>query len=271
MAKKKTPRTVAKPTFEVRFIGPEIAPEKIPIRAVSDALSAIQDIASGRDPYEEQQVSPEKAIGLVDVERGSAVYSCVARAPKEALENIERVGLLISAPDRDRVDADSIVPALRPIKLLSDISRLIGCTVEVTATGRRRTPLCVVTRDDYRRISQKLFITGETTVVGEVKRAGGATGMRCLLRVPDRRRILYCNVQTKEVVRRLGQCLYQTIAATGTAVWLHNTWRVVEFTINDFTQPRMGNALETIEELRRAGLSAWDEIDNPEKFVREMR
>ena len=65
MAKKKLVKPKATATFEVRFVAPDLLPERIPLHAVSNALSAVQDLASGRDPFEEQKVAPEKGIGLI--------------------------------------------------------------------------------------------------------------------------------------------------------------------------------------------------------------
>ncbi len=271
MAKKTAAKAKPTATFEVRFVAPEILPEEIPLRAVSDALSAVQDLASGRDPFEEQHVPLEKGIGLIDVRRGSAVYSCLSRAPTEAIANLTRVGALLSAPDQERAEGDGLVTALRPIESLSDIAKSVNCRVIVNMIGQRRQPLFVVEKDDYQRISSQLLVSGETTIAGKIERAGGATGMRCLLRVPGRRRILYCDVKSRKLVQRLGQHLYEDIAATGTAVWIHRSWRVYKFTINDFTQPRLGNASDAITELRNAGLDAWDHIDQPDQYLREMR
>lgn len=271
MAKKRMGKTKAAATFEVRLIAPGLLPEKIPLRAVSDALSAVQDLASGRDPLEQQQVPPEKGIGLIDVGPGSAVYTCLFRAPDEAIANLRRVGMLLSAPDSAEANGDTLTTALRPIQSLSDVAKSQGCRVVVTAKGHRRRPLLSVEQDDFRRISSELFATGETTVVGTINRVGGATGMRCLLRVPGRRRILYCDVRSRELVRRLGQHLYEQIAALGTARWFHRSWKLYEFTINDFTQPHFGDPVEAIKELRHAGLSAWDQIDDPERYIQELR
>ena len=77
MASKRT----ATATFVVRFVGPDVAPERIPLRAVTDALSAVQDLASGRDPFETQHVPPDKGIGLIRVRGGSARYFCVLARP----------------------------------------------------------------------------------------------------------------------------------------------------------------------------------------------
>lgn len=271
MAKKKSAKANVTGTFEVRLVAPGLLPEEIPLRAVSDALSAVQDLASGRDPFEQQQVPPEKGIRLVDVGRGSAVYYCLSRAPDNALLNLSRVGALLSAPEDQQTNGDDLITALRPIQSLSEVAKSVGCRVEVTAKGHRRRPLFVVQKDDFQRISSSLFTTGETTVVGTVKRVGGATALRCLMRSTGRHHILYCNVKDKDLARRLGQHLYEQVAATGTARWIHRSWKLYEFTINDFTQPRLGDPATAIEALRRAGLGAWDQIEDPESYIQELR
>jgi hypothetical protein len=261
----------ASPTFEVRFVAEGLAPEQVPVRAFSRALSAVQDLASGRDRFETSHVPPEKGIGLVRVRRGSAVYSCVSHAPEEARANLAHVGELLSSEDGHGLEEDGLVSALRPIESLSDVARSIPCRIEVALVEDRERPLVVVEEDAFRRISSRLLLRGDTTVVGRVERAGGSTGERCSLRVPGRQHLLYCDVETKDLVRRLGQHLYEQIAATGTATWIHRSWRIFEFTIKDFTQPRLGDPNEAIEQLRNAGLKAWDRVSDPDAFVRELR
>lgn len=240
---------------------------------MNDALSAIQDIAGGRNPFEEPKVPFERGIGLIDVKRGSAVYSCLSRSPDVALNNLDRIGSILSESNlriakEDEADLANSLPSIRS---LSQIAKSVGCKVVVTAIGRKRLPLVVVDETDYARLSDRMLVKGETTIVGKVVRAGGATEMRCLLRVPGRRRILYCNVKGKELVRRLGQRLYETIAATGTAVWMHRSWWIHEFTISDFSVPQLGETTNVIEELREAGLSAWDSVDDPSQYIQELR
>ncbi len=258
------------PTFEVRLVGPDLAPEQLSIRAVNDVLSAVQDLASGRNPFEIRQVPPDKTISLSRVRSGSAVYTCVARAPSEARANLTRMGKLLTSATGDGIDDEGLIAALRPLELLSDVARNINCQIEV-ALKKAASPLFTIVKDAYQHISDRLLLSGDTTVVGRVLRAGGATNMRCLLRVPGRRRCLYCSVSSKKLVQRLGQHLYEEIAATGTATWIHRTWRIYRFTIRDFTQPCLGNAQEALEQLRNAGLKAWDEIEDPEAFIQRLR
>lgn len=268
MASEIESRKPPSPTFEVRFTGADVSPEMIPIRSVSNALGAIQDIATGRDPYEVSHVAPERAIGLLEIRRGSAIYECVSRAPDEAVRNLSRVGALLLATGEE-IDGDELVAALRPIQSLSEVAKALKCRLEVRVFGNGQEPLFAIEEGDYQRLSKRLLLKGDTTVVGRVERVGGATGMRCLLRVPGRRKCLYCDVASKEVVRRLGQHLYENIVASGSAVWIHRSWRIYKFKINDFTQPRLGNPEKAIEHLRSAGMSAWDSVADPEGYLRE--
>lgn len=263
-------KTTVKPTIFVRFEGPNISPDTVPLHQVSDALSAIQDLASGRDAFVESRVPPEKSIGLVEVKAGSAVYSCIARAPDEARRNLSYVGRLLVDVERLDAEESSLIASINPIKALSAVAKALHCKVEVSWADDC-SPLFVVDESQFARISKKLFLTGETTVIGRVERVGGATGMRCLMRVPGRGRLLYCDVSSKELVQRLGKHLYETVAAVGTATWIHRTWWIYQFTIRDFSQPQIGDVNEMIQDLRNAGLDAWDRIDNPEEFIRELR
>jgi hypothetical protein len=176
---------------------------------------------------------------------------------------------LASAESGD-IDDDGLIAALRPIELLSEVAKTIKGKIEV-ALQKAAAPLFVIAQDAFQHISNRLLLSGETTIVGRVERAGGATSMRCLLRVPGRRRGLYCGVADRKVVQRLGQHLYEEIAAVGTATWIHRTWRIYRFTIKDFSQPRLGNGREALEQLRNAGLKAWDSIPDPASFIEELR
>jgi hypothetical protein len=265
------PTKTPDPTFIVRLIAPDISPSKIPFRIVSAALSAVQDLASGRDPMETRQVPEEGVIGLVNVRKGSALYSCISRSPAEARTNLRLVGqILRSEYDASNSD-DSLVRALKPIEKLSDVARSVGGSVEVALASHPRDALFSVAKNEFAKLSSRLFLTGEATVIGTVKRAGGQTDMKCALSVPGRRRLLFCDVKNKAIVQRLGQQLYQPIVAQGKVVWIHSSWHIYKFTINDFTQPKITNATKAIERLRDAGLSAWDAVNNPGDLLKELR
>ena len=256
------------PTFEVRFVAPGLVPEKIPLHAISEVLAAVQDLASGRDPFETRQVPQEKLIGLLNVRRGSAIYGCVSCAPDEARHNLRLVGKMLSGLDKSSAEDDLMVSAFRPVEAMSLVARAVGCRLEVYPAGNRDNPMFTIGGGDFEKLSGRLLLDGDTTVIGTVVRAGSATGMRCLMRVPGRQRILYCDVETKKLVRQLGRHLYEPIAATGKATWIHRSWYIYKFTVSGFTQPKLGDPSKAIAKLRSAGLKAWDKIPNPDAYTK---
>jgi hypothetical protein len=263
------------PTFTVRFVKEGLSPETVPWRAVSEAISAVQDLASGRDPLEMRVVPPDKTIGLLNVRRGSAVYSCISHVPDEARQNLRIVGRVLSnSEDGGESGLDvAMVRTLKPIERLSEVAKSLGCRLEVAFANKPKDPVFVVESDDFARLSTRLFLEGETTIIGIVKRVGGQTDMKCALTVPGRRHLLYCDVTGRgtEIIRELGKRLYEEIAAHGTAVWIHSSWHIYKFTIRSFSQPKLGNSAAVVDKLRNAGLSAWDSIGDPETYIQESR
>jgi hypothetical protein len=261
------------PTFNVRFVKEGLSPDKVPWRAVSEAISAVQDLASGRDPLEMRVVPPDKTIGLLNVRRGSAVYSCISHDPDEARQNLRLVGRVLANSENESGMEAQMVRTLKPIERLSEVAKSLGCRLEVALASKPKDPVFTVAKDDFAKLSTRLFLEGETTIIGIVKRVGGQTDMKCALTVPGRRHLLYCDVQGKgtEIIRELGKRLYEEIAAHGKAVWIHSSWHIYRFTIRSFTQPRLGNAKAVVDKLRGAGLSAWDSISDPDAYIQELR
>lgn len=267
MTKKKT--TPKKPTFEIRLIGTNVRPESVPIHLVSDALSAIQDIAAGRDSFEASSVSRESAINLVDVKRGSAVYSIHSHQPETAIENLSRLGNHLA--DVSESNIDSLVSSINPIEKLSRVARLVGCAVKVTIFGDKKNSLLEVGEDDYRRISESMFTKGDTTIIAKIVRVGGATEPRCLLRLENRRSLLYCDVESRELLQELGQYLYEKVALKGSVVWVHSNWHIHKFKITSFSRPKISSASKAIEALRSAGLKAWDSVEKPMDVIEGLK
>jgi hypothetical protein len=139
-------------------------------------------------------------------------------------------------------DADSVEPfdfVLRPVEEISAIARSLKCVIVVRKPGDRRNTIVEVQESSYERLAGSLLIAGDTTIQGEIKGVGGATGMRCRLRVSFQPKLLFCDVASQEVSRKLGQHLYEEVAAKGTAKWIQRSWRIFSFRITDIYQPRM--------------------------------
>jgi hypothetical protein len=260
--------------FEVIFTGNHIYPEEIPIGKVAAALAAVQRLTAGEvmgdedEDEEEDQEQPDGSIRLLDVTRtSSAVFRFVGPSPAVAIQRLKETGLVLHDPDS--VAQNEYI--LRPVKDLSAIADSLGCSILLRQAGRDHEVLARIEGDSYQKISRSLLVSGDTKIAGIVQRVGGATAMRCALRVSFQTRLLFCKVETQPVARQLGDALYQRVIAYGTAKWLKNSMRTFSFTIHDVAQTKPGSITEHLSALWDAGLSDWQDRDNPDEYLQEIR
>jgi len=264
------------PLFEVRFEGPGIYPEKIPLRSLVTTLSAVQRLAAGSAPIDEDETEEEKegeeeeSLRLLNVKRGSAVFQISAPTtsdPRPALQRLRVVGDFL---ENREDDVENIDYALSPIKDLSATARSLNCTIALREARGDKGVLAVFQPNSYESISKSFLVEGETSFVGTVQRVGGATDVKCGLRVGFQNRMLICRVPEKDVARTIGKSLYEDVVVHGSASWLKKSWRMVSFTINSVTQPAQGSILEAFDALREAGGKSWDAINDPAAYLKEV-
>jgi hypothetical protein len=258
-----------KPIFEVVFTGAGIYPEKIPLRTLARTLTAVQRIASGLELEEEENEVPESedgAIRLLNVARGSAVFRFVGAAANEAIHNLRLVNSILSRPES--IGENDYI--LSPLEQLSASAKSLDCEIIVRRPGRTGAVLARIGPKSYDDIAQSAFISGETSITGEVKRVGGATEVRCALRVPFQHRLLFCKVASTDIARQLGDCLYKRVTANGRVMWIRGTWRIRAFTIISVNPIKEGSLSDAFEALYDAGGRGWDSIDDPQKHLEEV-
>lgn len=270
------------PVFEILFASASLVPEEIPVSALSRTLAAVNRLSLGDaeidddddEDEEDENGHPDKkdgsaaSIRLISVKRGSAIFQCFAHKADLAISNLRVAGRVVAMPDPDKSSEHSFV--LKPVEEMSAIAKSLECHIIVRKPGDKSHAIVTVDPSSYERIAGSLLLSGDTTIRGNIERVGGATGMRCAMRVPFQHRLLYCNVASQEVSRRLGQHLYQEIAATGTARWIQRSWKIYAFTIRDIYQPKQGSLHEAFQALRDAGGKAWDRVADPEAFLAEI-
>lgn len=265
-------RTTA--TFSVALVGNAVSPERVPVRTLSEILSAVQSLVSGRDleaDAEEVEPKPEpeaEALSLLDVKKGSAVFPCLSRRPT-AVDNLTRVGKFLQKPEL--VEDDRFAFAMRPTKVLSGVARHLQCRIEIRPAIKSETVFAVIDDTTYARVSESLLVSGETSISGTVQRVGGATEMRCALRVPGRERLLYCDVGSPIVSRKLGEHLYQEVTVSGTATWFQRTWSLYSFRVAEMREVRTASLLDSMKAIYDAGGKGWDSVRSPQDAIRELR
>src|SRR5437773_33746 len=93
------------PVFEVIFKAPGLYPWKIPVNKIADTLSAINRLAGGVLVGEEDVEDEEKKeaggeeVGLVDIQKGSAIFRFIGPHPHNAIERLKETGRVLKNPD----------------------------------------------------------------------------------------------------------------------------------------------------------------------------
>ncbi|MCH7703063.1 MAG: hypothetical protein IID37_15380, partial [Planctomycetes bacterium] len=83
--------------------------------------------------------------------------------------------------------------------------------------------------------------------------------------------MVICRVRNADLVRELGQFMYQDLMLHGNATWIRHNWRLKTMVIDSFDPPRTGSILEILRKTHKAGGDAWDAVENPEGLLEEMR
>lgn len=263
------PATKPPPVFELEFKGPGIYPWSIPISKVTGAISAIKRIVAGdilAEEDEDEDQPGDETITLLQVKRGSAVYQFAAQPKSLAKQRFTATGNVLHNPEE--VGQSEYV--LRPIKDLSIIARVLECSILIKEPGKGSHVFAEVHGESYSELSKSLIMTGETSITGKVLRVGGATDVRCGLRVPFQSRMLFCKVDGHEVAKKLGDFLYQRVVVQGAAKWLKNSMRLFSFTIKDVYEPKSASIINSLDSIWEAGMKEWEKLEDPDAYFQEM-
>jgi hypothetical protein len=270
-----------KPDFVIRLVGPGIRPWEVPFRKLARTLQAVQRLLDPTDEPDDEIVTaemgedtecPEAAsLTLIGIRNTSAAYRVASSDRDYALRILSDTGKSIAHPTTHDWPSNT----LSAISDLSEIARSCGCSIEFREMDQKRpfgAVLAKIGPDTYNEIEGSAFVTGLTSVMGVVERVGGAGDMRCGIRLQEQpRRMVFCNVASTELVRRLGACIYRDVVVSGEATWIRRSWRLKSMNITGFEEPKDGSVIAALKKIRDAGGNAWDEVTDPEARIAEMR
>lgn len=262
------PRTTKKPkttpTVEVRLVGDGVTLTSVSLRVVSEVLSAVQRLAIAADIDAPPTLTGD-SLHLMSVKPGSAKYQCFTTS-EDAISNLELVGRVVKRPAD--IGDEQVSFVLSPLEDLCAIAKTQKCSIELRDLSNRGRVLAVVQPDSYSSVAARLLTKGQTSVLGKIIRVGGATELRCAVRVAGRNRMLYCNVAKPKLASLLGERLFKRVQLHGNAEWVHRSWYVMRFEVHAFTDvAETPNYAKALASLRQLGGDSWDGIADPEAYV----
>jgi len=247
------------------------------MRALTRTLNAIQrlmehaeevpDLGDAKAEQAEavQATAPLHLIGIVS---GSAKYSVAAEDSERAVNTLLATGISLGDPDGSQWGEE----LLSPLEDLSEVARSLGCEIEFRQPGKEGDILATISPQSYEKLSANAFVRGDSSVYGYLERVGGATKRHCGLRVPTQpAKMVICPVETDGLVRQLGQHIYRNVIVSGTVTWFRRTWKVKSVVVKSFEPAKEGSILEALGHIYEAGGKTWDEVENAEVLIAEMR
>jgi hypothetical protein len=266
-------RRSSKPDFEIRVVGPGIRPMGVSVRALSRILNAVQRLIERTEEEEpegeeKERVESASPLHLVKIASGSARYGVLSDTADTALATIEDAGKFLRDPAHSEWEPE----VLSPIQRLSEVAKSLQGDIEFRRPGKEGELLATITSRSYDEMSREAFVTGDSTISGYLERVGGATSYFCGLRLPEQpSRMLICPVESESLVRQLGQHVFENVRVFGTVTWFRRNWRVRKIYVKSFEQPKEGSILEALNRVYEAGGKAWDDVEDVEGFISEMR
>lgn len=227
------------------------------VRAIADVIGALENILLPEPDSEPVE------LGLIDITRGSAVYRCVSSNRDQTTNRLRLVGRLIQEEESTNGVLGQVFPHL---KTLSEAARLGGGELSIRRIdGKKRETLATILPDTYTQLKSAYTVSGQTTLFGELKRVGGATAPKCMIRALGQRRAIYCAL-TQRQARVLARQLYQKVVLEGEAVWLRGCWDIVDFLVLRIVPYRKRSLAAARELLRNAGAERWDSVPDSDIF-----
>lgn len=266
------------PAFIIRLAGPRIRPWAIPLRSLTTVLQAVQRLVDQRDEFIDDmqeggdvQADSGIVLHLLNVKSGSAAYAVAAPEHDDTLSVLRLFRQCIDQPEH----VDWLDSTLSSVKEISAVARSLDCEIEFRKAEKSRVyggVIAKITPTTFAEIEGSAYINARTSVYARIERVGGAIEMHCGIRLPGApRKMVICRVKTAELVRELGQYMYQYVILIGQATWLRHNWRLKRILIDAFEPPKVGSIKEALRKSHQAGGCAWDAVEDPERLIAEMR
>ncbi len=172
-------------------------------------------------------------------------------------------------------EADWDSPTLSSLEEISAAAKSIGCGIEIRTSYENGEFLAKITPNTYEEVSGNAFVRGDSSVYGYLERVGGTVEPRCGLRIGSQpEKMIYCQLDNEELVRKMGPLIYSDVRVSGMVTWLRRTWRIKTIHINSVEAVKPvepGSIRKALDAIWEAGGKAWDDVDDPTAVIKGMR
>ncbi len=249
--------------LSLRFVGPQIAPDQIRARDLARILGAYEGALADLVARVTAGVRSEQVtVSLTDIRAGSldltftpALDEPIYRAAYELIEALQR-------QEWGRLPFS----VLNHVREILNFNRRYGCTAYLHVGYANEAISAVLEPDTV--VPTAALLYGETQLVGEVRRVGGAEPKVEFRTVQGE--TLFCTT-SEDLAKELGHYLYEQVEVAGVAEWNFSTSEIAEFEIRRLVAARRPKPAQAFKQLRQQFGHLFEKIDDVDAWTRQTR
>jgi len=249
--------------LEIHFVGENISPQNIRIGEIAVILDAIENVLLSVISKEHEGVTKEiLTIGLHNVNAGSLGLQFTSKLPELVTPAFEQVAVSVRNRTVDSIPFESLNHFE---KILSFVKRHQAQADFIIINGKSRS-LATLTSDF--ELPKPVYITGKTTIYGEIVRVGGVEPKVEVKTISGE--TLYCPFEF-ELASQLGSLLYQLIGLDGDARWNTQNFEIEDFRVTGISNYRDIPLIEAFQSLSEIANNYYSDIEDVVAYVAELR
>lgn len=251
-------------TIGLRFVGEGIDPKSLTIKELAKLMTSLEDTILAIVQEQNPSIKKEDInLSLVDVVDTSAFYKSLPSLAEVMVGAYLTITTAIHNKEFNKLSPQSI-SSFQPIV---DFTNQRQCKAQLRLGG----DLLATVEPDSREEESPLeevanrFIYGKTTLYAVVQRVGGAKP-KAMLQIPQSETLLYIDTTAAEA-KKLAARLYDTVALTGTATYESESFKIVNFKIEEILEFEEVSINEAFNEVREVLGKYWDDIDDIDEYL----
>ncbi len=249
--------------LEIHFTGENISPESIRIGEIAVILDAIENVLLTIVAQEHQELTKEiLTIGLHSINAGSLGLQFTSRLPEIVTPAFEQVATTIQTGVSENFPVESLNHLE---KILSFVKRHQAQADFIIVNGKSKT-LATLTPDF--ELPKPVYLTGQTTVFGEIVRVGGVEPKVEIKTISGQ--TIYCPFDFS-LASQLGALLYQLVGLDGVARWNARTFEIEDFRVTGISEYRNSSLIDTFQSLSEMAGKYYDDVDDVISYISELR
>lgn len=207
-------------------------------------------------------------ISLIGINEGSAVLAF--KPSNQAFTSAyHTIADSINKNSYEELPLKSVKNLIAIQEVIKKHDSTLTLRINKSSNGQELESLAQINSDTNIQAPETLYIEGETELYGTVMRVGGVEP-KASIKVDEK--IFYPKINDLSIAQKVGKYLYKKIGLKVKAIWSIEDYSLQSFEIDDIIEEYEESKIaDTIKELSDFMGSEWDDIEDVEKYISDLR